>query len=79
MNSEANLPPPRVSSFPPQVSGAVVVSGLIQVALGMLGVCGWAARRCGPMVLAPSLSIIGLSAYKDAASLCSASWGVALL
>ncbi|EOB00585.1 Uncharacterized protein C2orf24-like protein, partial [Anas platyrhynchos] len=62
-----------------EVSGAVVVSGLIQVALGMSGVCGWAARRCGPMVLAPSLSIIGLSAYKDAASLCSASWGVALL
>lgn len=56
-----------------------MVSGLIQVALGMSGVCGWAARRCGPMVLAPSLSIIGLSAYKDAASLCSASWGVALL
>lgn len=57
----------------------MVVSGLIQVALGMSGVCGWAAQRCGPMVLAPSLSIIGLSAYKDAASLCSASWGVALL
>uniref|UniRef100_A0A8C3BN04 Solute carrier family 23 member 3 n=1 Tax=Cairina moschata TaxID=8855 RepID=A0A8C3BN04_CAIMO len=62
-----------------EVSGAVVVSGLIQLALGMSGVCGWAARRCGPMVLAPSLSIIGLSAYKEAASLCSASWGVALL
>uniref|UniRef100_A0A8B9CZG0 Solute carrier family 23 member 3 n=1 Tax=Anser brachyrhynchus TaxID=132585 RepID=A0A8B9CZG0_9AVES len=45
----------------------------------MSGVCGWAARRCGPMVLAPSLSIIGLSAYKEAAFLCSASWGVALL
>lgn len=56
-----------------------MVSGLIQLALGMSGVCGWAARRCGPMVLAPSLSIIGLSAYKEAASLCSASWGVALL
>nr|XP_047935580.1 solute carrier family 23 member 3 isoform X7 [Anser cygnoides] len=62
-----------------EVSGAVVVSGLTQLALGMSGVCGWAARRCGPMVLAPSLSIIGLSAYKEAAFLCSASWGVALL
>ncbi|XP_047935580.2 solute carrier family 23 member 3 isoform X2 [Anser cygnoides] len=62
-----------------EVSGAVVVSGLTQLALGMSGVCGWVARRCGPMVLAPSLSIIGLSAYKEAAFLCSASWGVALL
>ncbi|NXK01628.1 S23A3 protein, partial [Herpetotheres cachinnans] len=62
-----------------QVSGAVLVSGLVQLVLGVSGVCGWAARRCGPMVLAPSLSIIGLSAYKEAAFFCSTNWGVALL
>ncbi|KFQ22213.1 Solute carrier family 23 member 3, partial [Mesitornis unicolor] len=62
-----------------EVSGAVLVSGLIQLVLGVSGVCGWAARRCGPMVLAPSLSIIGLSAYKEAAFFCSTNWGVALL
>ncbi|NXD06122.1 S23A3 protein, partial [Nothocercus nigrocapillus] len=65
--------------FLPQVSGAVVVSGLVQLLLGASGACGWASRRCGPMVLAPSLSIVGLSAYKEAALLCSANWGVALL
>lgn len=63
----------------PQVSGAVLISGLVQLVLGALGVCGWAVQRCGPMVLAPSLSIIGLSAYKEAAFFCSANWGVALL
>ncbi|NXG82057.1 S23A3 protein, partial [Stercorarius parasiticus] len=63
----------------PQVSGAVLVSGLVQVVLGVSGVCGWAAQRCGPMVLAPSLSIIGLSAYKEAAFFCSTNWGIALL
>ncbi|XP_032549095.1 solute carrier family 23 member 3 isoform X2 [Chiroxiphia lanceolata] len=62
-----------------EVSGAVLVSGLIQLALGVSGMCGWAARHCGPMVLAPSLSIIGLSAYKEAAFFCSTNWGVALL
>uniref|UniRef100_A0A8C8SK68 Solute carrier family 23 member 3 n=1 Tax=Pelusios castaneus TaxID=367368 RepID=A0A8C8SK68_9SAUR len=62
-----------------EVSGAVVVSGLVQLVLGVCGVGGWIAQRCGPMVLAPSLSIIGLSAYKEAALFCSASWGVALL
>ncbi|KAM6398780.1 solute carrier family 23 member 3 isoform 3-T3 [Pluvialis apricaria] len=62
-----------------EVSGAVLVSGLVQLVLGVSGVCGWAARRCGPMVLAPSLSIIGLSAYKEAAFFCSTNWGVALL
>lgn len=63
----------------PQVSGAVLVSGLVQLVLGMSGVCGWVTRRCGPMVLAPSLSIIGLSAYKEAAFFCSTNWGIALL
>ncbi|NXI53130.1 S23A3 protein, partial [Chloroceryle aenea] len=65
--------------FLPQVSGAVLVSGLVQLVLGLSGVCGWAARHCGPMVLAPSLSIIGLSAYKEAAFFCSTNWGIALL
>ena len=63
----------------PQVSGAVLISGLLQLVLGVSGMCGWAAQRCGPMVLAPSLSIIGLSAYKEAAFFCSTNWGVALL
>ncbi|NXX18434.1 S23A3 protein, partial [Podargus strigoides] len=62
-----------------EVSGAVLVSGLIQLSLGVSGMYGWAAQRCGPMVLAPSLSIIGLSAYKEAAFFCSTNWGVALL
>ncbi|KFV05566.1 Solute carrier family 23 member 3, partial [Tauraco erythrolophus] len=62
-----------------EVSGAVVVSGMLQLALGVSGMCGWAAQHCGPMVLAPSLSIIGLSAYKEAAFFCSTNWGVALL
>ncbi|KAI1237253.1 hypothetical protein IHE44_0014511 [Lamprotornis superbus] len=62
-----------------EVSGAVLISGLIQLVLGVSGMCGWAARHCGPMVLAPSLSIIGLSAYKEAAFFCSTNWVVALL
>ncbi|XP_071418313.1 solute carrier family 23 member 3 isoform X2 [Pithys albifrons albifrons] len=62
-----------------EVSGAVLVSGLIQLVLGVFGMCGWAAQHCGPMVLAPSLSIIGLSTYKEAAFFCSTNWGVALL
>ncbi|XP_074857692.1 solute carrier family 23 member 3 isoform X2 [Carettochelys insculpta] len=62
-----------------EVSGAVVMAGLVQLALGVSGTGGWIAQRCGPMVLAPSLSIIGLSAYQEAARFCSASWGVALL
>lgn len=72
-------PAPQAHPFLFQVSGAVLISGLIQFMLGVSGVCGWAAWHCGPMVLAPTLSIIGLSAYKEAAFFCSTNWGVALL
>ncbi|XP_008108301.2 solute carrier family 23 member 3 isoform X2 [Anolis carolinensis] len=62
-----------------EISGAVLVSALVQIVLGLSGACGWIVNRCGPMVLAPSLSVIGLSAYRPAALLCSENWGVALL
>ncbi|KAL7991847.1 hypothetical protein Chor_016103, partial [Crotalus horridus] len=62
-----------------QLSGAVLVSGLVQMLFGVSGACGWIAHHCGPMVLAPSLSVIGLSAYKPAALLCSENWIVAVL
>ncbi|XP_025019207.1 solute carrier family 23 member 3 [Python bivittatus] len=62
-----------------EISGAVLVSGLVQMLLGVSGACGWIAHHCGPMVLAPSLSVIGLSAYKPAALLCSENWIIAVL
>ncbi|XP_015270850.1 PREDICTED: solute carrier family 23 member 3 [Gekko japonicus] len=62
-----------------EVSGAVLVSAVVQVACGVSGACGWIAKHCGPMVLAPSLAVIGLSAYRPAALLCSENWGIAML
>uniref|UniRef100_A0A8D0BXC9 Solute carrier family 23 member 3 n=1 Tax=Salvator merianae TaxID=96440 RepID=A0A8D0BXC9_SALMN len=62
-----------------EVCGAVLISAVVQLALGVSGVCGWITHRCGPMVLAPSLSVIGLSSYRPAALLCSENWGVAIL
>uniref|UniRef100_A0A8C6QJC2 Solute carrier family 23 (nucleobase transporters), member 3 n=1 Tax=Nannospalax galili TaxID=1026970 RepID=A0A8C6QJC2_NANGA len=62
-----------------EVSGAVVVSGLLQGTLGLLGVPGRVFSYCGPLVLAPSLVVAGLSAYREVAQFCSAHWGLALL
>ncbi|XP_067843134.1 solute carrier family 23 member 3 isoform X2 [Heptranchias perlo] len=62
-----------------EIRGAVVVSGILQVLLGLCGVQGLASRHCGPMVLAPMLSIIGLSCYKVAARFGSSHWGVTAL
>ncbi|KAG8432257.1 hypothetical protein GDO86_016772 [Hymenochirus boettgeri] len=62
-----------------EVSGALVVSGGLQVLFGVTGACGWILQRCGPMVLAPTISIIGLSSYKPVALYCSSNWIISLL
>ncbi|XP_004864618.1 solute carrier family 23 member 3 isoform X2 [Heterocephalus glaber] len=62
-----------------EVSGAVVVSGLLQGILGLLGGPGYVFAHCGPLVLAPSLFVAGLSAHREVAQFCSAHWGLALL
>ncbi|XP_077303959.1 solute carrier family 23 member 3 [Lithobates pipiens] len=61
-----------------EVSGALLVSGVLQVLTGISGLWGWILQFCGPMVIAPALSIIGLSFYKPAARLCSFSWSISL-
>ncbi|XP_036885196.1 solute carrier family 23 member 3 isoform X2 [Sturnira hondurensis] len=62
-----------------EVSGAVVVSGLLQGTLGLLGAPGYLFRHCGPLVLAPSLVVAGLSAHREVALFCSSHWGLAFL
>ncbi|KAM9664655.1 solute carrier family 23 member 3 [Trichechus inunguis] len=62
-----------------EVSGAVVVSGLLQGTLGLLGVPGRLFPHCGPLVLAPGLVVAGLSAHREVALFCSIHWGLALL
>ncbi|XP_018410410.1 PREDICTED: solute carrier family 23 member 3 [Nanorana parkeri] len=61
-----------------EVSGALLVSGLLKVLTGTLGLWGWILQSCGPMVIAPVLSILGLSCYKSAAQLCSFSWSISM-
>ncbi|XP_062907429.1 solute carrier family 23 member 3 [Mobula hypostoma] len=62
-----------------EVRGAVLVSGIVQVLLGFSGVQGLFTQHCGPMVLAPMLSIIGLSCHKVAVLFSSTHWGVSAL
>lgn len=57
----------------------MVVSGLLQGMLGLLGGPGHLFPHCGPLVLAPSLVVAGLSAHREVALFCSTHWGLALL
>lgn len=56
-----------------------MVSGLLQGTIGLLGMPGRVFPYCGPLVLAPSLVVAGLSAHKEVAQFCSVHWGLALL
>ncbi|VFV25161.1 solute carrier family 23 member 3 [Lynx pardinus] len=62
-----------------EVSGAVVVSGVLQGTLGLLGSPGRLFSHCGPLVLAPSLVVAGFSAHREVSLFCSTHWGLALL
>ncbi|XP_065797125.1 solute carrier family 23 member 3-like isoform X2 [Muntiacus reevesi] len=62
-----------------EVSGAVVISGLLQDTLGLLGGPDHLFPRCGPLVLAPSPVVAGLSVYREVTLLCFTHWGLASL
>ncbi|XP_007520676.2 solute carrier family 23 member 3 isoform X1 [Erinaceus europaeus] len=62
-----------------EASGAVVLSGLLQGTLGLLGAPGHVFAHCGPLVLAPGLVVAGLSAHREVALFCSTHWGLASL
>lgn len=56
-----------------------MASGLLQGVLGLVGGPGHVFLRCGPLVLAPSFIVAGLSAHREVALFCSTHWGLALL
>ncbi|XP_016342013.1 solute carrier family 23 member 3-like [Sinocyclocheilus anshuiensis] len=62
-----------------ELRGMAVAAGMVQLAVGLAGLGGFALGRCGPLVLAPLLCILGFSIYREAALVCSDHWGMAAL
>ncbi|KAK7168802.1 hypothetical protein R3I93_004949 [Phoxinus phoxinus] len=62
-----------------ELRGMTLVTGIVQFAVGLTGLSGFALGRCGPLVLAPVLCILGFSIYREAALLSSDHWGMAAL
>ncbi|XP_055072499.2 solute carrier family 23 member 3 [Misgurnus anguillicaudatus] len=62
-----------------ELRGMTLVTGMVQLAVGLTGLGGFALGRSGPLVLAPLLCILGFSIYREAALLCSDHWGMAAL
>ncbi|GGL23110.1 xanthine permease [Halarchaeum grantii] len=45
------------------LQGAIIVGGIVEVVLGYLGVMGWLKQYLSPVVIAPTIALIGLSLF----------------
>ncbi|XP_045893605.1 solute carrier family 23 member 2 [Micropterus dolomieu] len=62
-----------------EIQGAILVSSLLQIVLGFSGLVGLVLKYIGPLAIAPTINLIGLSLFSEAGKKCGAHWGIAAL
>lgn len=62
-----------------QIQGAIIVSSLIEVCIGMLGLPGILLKYIGPLTITPTVALIGLSGFQAAGERAGKHWGIAML
>ncbi|XP_029009907.1 solute carrier family 23 member 2 [Betta splendens] len=62
-----------------EIQGAILVSSLLQVFLGLSGLVGLLLRYIGPLAIAPTINLIGLSLFAEAGKKSGGHWGIAAL
>ncbi|NWS28519.1 S23A2 protein, partial [Polioptila caerulea] len=62
-----------------QIQGAIIMSSLIEVAIGLLGLPGALLRYIGPLTITPTVALIGLSGFQAAGERAGKHWGIAML
>ncbi|XP_019630437.1 PREDICTED: solute carrier family 23 member 1-like [Branchiostoma belcheri] len=60
-----------------EIQGAIMVSALFQVFIGFSGLMGIMLRFIGPLAIAPTIALVGLSLFEPAANFCGVQWGIA--
>jgi len=56
-----------------------MVSSLFQVLIGFTGIIGLLLRFIGPLVIAPTIGLVGLSLFGAAGNFASTQWGISLM
>lgn len=56
-----------------------MVSAVFQVIIGFSGIVGLLLRFIGPIVITPTIALVGLSLFGTAANTASNQWGIAFL
>ncbi|XP_067937954.1 solute carrier family 23 member 2-like [Watersipora subatra] len=61
------------------LQGAIMASAVFQVVIGFSGIIGLLLKFIGPLVITPTIALVGLSLFVPAANYASSQWGIALL
>ncbi|KYM94211.1 Solute carrier family 23 member 1 [Cyphomyrmex costatus] len=61
-----------------ELSGAIAVSALFQVIIGFGGIVGYLLKFITPLTIVPTVSLVGLSLFENAADAASQHWGIAV-
>lgn len=56
-----------------------MLASIVQLVLGCTGLMGFFLRFIGPLTIAPTISLIGLSLTSVAADINQYHWGIAIL
>ncbi|NXN04356.1 S23A1 protein, partial [Sylvia borin] len=62
-----------------EIQGGIVVSSLVEVLIGLLGLPGALLSYIGPLTVTPTVSLIGLSVFQAAGDRAGSHWGIAVL
>ncbi|XP_067855241.1 xan_ur_permease domain-containing protein [Heptranchias perlo] len=59
-----------------EIQGAIMVAACFQIFVGFSGLIGFLLRFIGPLTIAPTISLIGLSLFDSAGNNAGAHWGI---
>lgn len=62
-----------------EVQGAIIVGSIIEVLVGLTGLMGFLLKWITPLSIVPTITLIGLSLFKEAARQASGNWWIAAL
>ncbi|CAG5928256.1 unnamed protein product [Menidia menidia] len=61
------------------LQGSIMVASLLQILVGFSGLIGFLMRFIGPLTIAPTVSLIGLSLYDSAGDRAGSHWGISAM
>uniref|UniRef100_A0A3P8TFB7 Solute carrier family 23 member 2 n=1 Tax=Amphiprion percula TaxID=161767 RepID=A0A3P8TFB7_AMPPE len=61
------------------LQGSIMVASVLQVLVGFSGLIGFLMRFIGPLTIAPTVSLVGLSLYDSAGEKAGSHWAISVL